>query len=237
WASSASDDIAPGGQFTLGGRNTSLFTGDVTFVELLQQDYWTVPLTSIMIPSSTGGNGQTLTPTAQEATAIIDSGSTIITGPTDMVEAFYAAIPNAVKGETVDRSLEGNWVIPCDTNINPQFTFGSATVTLPASVLKEAPINFTSHSTSHSTTTSSQQICLGALVSSSTLAGDSSQGPAWIFGDSLLKGTYTVFRYGDPSTGEKPAVGFAKLAGTETGTVGTGPSETLTSSITTRSIT
>jgi cathepsin D len=225
WASSASDDIAPGGQFTLGGRNTSLYTGDVSFVELTQQDYWTVPLTSIHIPSTTGGNGQTLTASGDEATAIIDSGSTIITGPTDMVDAFYAAIPDAVKGETVDRTLEGSWVvrtynhsprdktlikltcIACDTNINAQFTFGSVTVTLPASVLKEAPINVTSRT--------STQVCLGALVSSSTLAGGSSDGPAWIFGDSLLKGTYTVFRYGDPSTGEKPAVGFAKLAGVD----------------------
>jgi cathepsin D len=106
WDASATADIAAGGQLTLGGRNTSLFDGNPTFVNLLTQDYWTIPLNSIVVTSNT-----TLALTGNDAIAIIDSGSTIITGPTDTVDSFFAAVPGAVQGQTIDPRLEGEWAV------------------------------------------------------------------------------------------------------------------------------
>lgn len=195
WASAATDDIAPGGQFTLGGRNTSLFDGDPTFVDLISQDYWTVPLNSIVVTSNL-----TINLSGADATAIIDSGSTIISGPTAVVDQFFQGVPGAVRGETVSPQLQGEWVIPCDTTVNAQFKFGAATVTMPAAELTQ-PI------TTLTTSGSNTQYCLGSMVGSATSASS----PAWIFGDSLMKGTYTIFRRGNQ--GDTPQVGFAPLKG------------------------
>jgi hypothetical protein len=157
----------------LGGRNASMFDGDVQFVPLTKQDYWSIPLNSIFIPSATGGSGTTLTPTQTEQPAFIDSGSSIITGPKTLVDAFYAAVPGAVDGGTVDATLQGQWLVPCDTTVNAQFQFGNVTVTLAAAALHQ------SLSQSINSTTSSSPLCLGSLTS---VNGETSY-PAWIFGD------------------------------------------------------
>jgi len=209
WDASATADIAPGGQLTLGGRNTSLFDGDPTFVNLLTQDYWNIPLNSIVVTSNT-----TLTLTGNDAAAIIDSGSTIITGPTDTVDSFFAAVPGAVQGQTIDPRLAGEWAVPCNTNVNAQFKFGNATVTLPAAALRQPVTTFTA-------TGSSTQYCAASIIGSQTTASS----PAWIFGDSLFKGVYTIFNYG--GQGVTPSVGFAPLKGVNysgdgTATIGVG---------------
>jgi len=150
-----------------------MFDGDVQFVPLISQDYWSIPLNSIVVPSANGGAGTTLTPTQTEQSAIIDSGSSIITGPKRLVDAFYAAVPGAVDGRTVDPTLAGQWLVPCDTTVNAQFLFGNVTVTLAAAALHQ------SLSQSVNSTTSSSPLCFGALTS---IAGETTY-PAWIFGD------------------------------------------------------
>jgi cathepsin D len=170
WDAPATDSIAPGGQFTLGGRNASMYDGDIQFVPITAQDYWTVPLNSILVPSANGGPGTTLTPTEIEKTAIIDSGSSIITGPKRLVDAFYAAVNGAVDGGTVDPTLRGQWLVPCGTTVNAQFLFGNVTVTLAAPALRTQSIN---------STTSSGSLCFGSLTS---IDGETAY-PAWIFGD------------------------------------------------------
>jgi Eukaryotic aspartyl protease len=158
----------------LGGRNASMYNGDIQFVPVTSQDYWTVPLNSIVVPSASGGAGTTLTPTETEKSAIIDSGSSIITGPKSLVDAFYAAVDGAVDGGTVDSTLRGQWLVPCGTTVNAQFLFGNVTVTLAAPALHQA----LSQSV-NSTTSSSGPLCLGSLTS---IDGAPAY-PAWIFGD------------------------------------------------------
>jgi len=182
WDASSTDDIAPGGQFTLGGRNTSMFDGDVQFVPLLAQDYWTIPLNSIFIPSTTGGPGTTLTPTQEESSVAIDSGTSYILGPQRLVDAFYAAVDGAVEGGTIDPQLQGNWFVPCGTTVNANFTFGNVTVTLTAAELhrpltQPPPVTF-----------NSQPFCYGSLTST----GNTTTYPVWTMGDSLMKSVCTM---------------------------------------------
>lgn len=106
WNESGSANVAEGGQFTLGGRNSSLFDGEVTFIPLLQQSYWTIPFESIIVSSNA-----TLALTGVYASAIVDSGTTLIYGPDDVVAAFYAAIPGSRQGSTVDISLQGQYLV------------------------------------------------------------------------------------------------------------------------------
>jgi hypothetical protein len=56
WNVPSSNDAAPGGQFTIGGRNTSLFTGSIGFVPLSSQDYWSIQLQSLVAHDSSGSN-------------------------------------------------------------------------------------------------------------------------------------------------------------------------------------
>ena len=85
--------LEPGGAFTLGGTNSSLFTGDIDFVNIpsgVTPSFWLLPLqevsvqgNSISVPSGTG------------SLAAIDTGTTLIAGPSDAVQNVYAEIPGS----------------------------------------------------------------------------------------------------------------------------------------------
>jgi len=62
----------PGGQFTLGGVNSSLFTGEINYIRLSQVDWWTIPMDSIVL------NGQEMTLPVNAKDAIIDTGTTLV---------------------------------------------------------------------------------------------------------------------------------------------------------------
>jgi Eukaryotic aspartyl protease len=106
WDASQTATVADGGQFTLGGRNTSLYDGEITFLPLLEQAWWTIPFQAIIVNSNTE-----LRLSGTYANAIVDSGTTLVYGPDDVINAFYAAIPGSQTGESIDPSLQGQWVI------------------------------------------------------------------------------------------------------------------------------
>jgi len=223
--------VEEGGQLTLGGRNQSLYEGDITFVPLTQRSQWLIPLKSVIV------NGNTLSLSANSSAAI-DSGTKLIYGPDDVVANFFAGVPGAQQGEAVDSRLQGYWAVreyklpqpnswlfcsfcftACSTVINPQFKFSdSATVTVPST-------NFLWAQVSTNTT-----YCIAALLGSSnfgqptptsistatssatTLAPRSTQStPPWVLGTAVLKSAYTVFQKG--SNGTQPGVGFAPIQG------------------------
>jgi hypothetical protein len=62
----------PGGQFTLGGINSSLFTGAINYIRVSEVKWWTIPMDSVVV------NGQEITLPANTKNAIIDTGSTVI---------------------------------------------------------------------------------------------------------------------------------------------------------------
>lgn len=105
WETSPGTTVEDGGQFTLGGRNQSLYDGDITFVPLTQQSSWIIPLESVSV------NGNTISISANSTGASIDSGTKLIYGPDDLVSSFYAGVPGAQQGETVDPALQGFWVV------------------------------------------------------------------------------------------------------------------------------
>ena len=62
----------PGGQFTLGGVNTTLFTGDINYIGLSDVNWWTIPMTSVIV------NGREIILPAVAMNAIIDTGTTLV---------------------------------------------------------------------------------------------------------------------------------------------------------------
>jgi hypothetical protein len=69
---STSTQELPGGQFTLGGVNTSLFTGEINYIPLSEVSWWTIPMDSVVV------NGQEITLPANVKNAIIDTGTTLV---------------------------------------------------------------------------------------------------------------------------------------------------------------
>ena len=118
WLSRSTDatqtEVA-GGEFTLGGTNSSLFTGDIDFLDMpvSTPSFWLLSLSGMSefalfllmvtilttfryLPSavSVGGTSVAIT-TGTTALAAIDTGTTLIGGPTADVAAIWAAVPGS----------------------------------------------------------------------------------------------------------------------------------------------
>lgn len=132
----AAATIEPGGLFTLGTLNASLFTGSINFVPVPQnlESYWLVQMDALRV------NGTSID-LSTEATmnVAIDTGTTLIGGPPTQVQALYAGIPGSSRASgNYQGKLAGAWygphaliadvagyyTYPCNATVNLTFTFG-----------------------------------------------------------------------------------------------------------------
>jgi len=172
-----------GGVFTLGGSNTSLYQGDVNWSEVVDESYWLITLGGITIDS----NNISLSGTSKVA---VDTGTTLIGAPTEVVEAIYAQIP----GSSAMSSGNGYYQFPCSTSVNATLHFGDQEYLLSGDDFIAGTVD------------SSGQTCMGAFFSIGSDANDELQ---YILGDAFLTKVYTIF---DNSSGSSAQVGFASLA-------------------------
>ncbi|TFK47449.1 acid protease [Heliocybe sulcata] len=198
-----SSNEEPGGQFTMGYLNNSLYTGDIDYQGVVSNDvaYWTLPLSSLNVQ----GQSVSLPTSGQDMYAAIDTGTTLIGGPSDVVQSIYANIEGAQAGTG---SWEGYWLYPCSTQVQSSLAFGGQSWSISPADFEHTPIDNTG------------ETCVGAFFEVST----GSSTPGWIVGDAFLKNVYTSFRY------SPAAVGFAQLASTATsqnGREGNAPSATI----------
>ncbi|XP_061396560.1 lysosomal aspartic protease-like [Musca vetustissima] len=110
-----------GGQLILGGVDSSLYTGDITYVPVSQQGYWQFEVTSGAI------NGQSICDNCQ---AIADTGTSLIVCPSAAYETLNTEI-----GGTYNED-EGAYYVDCsavDTLPDVTFVIGGTTFTLPPS--------------------------------------------------------------------------------------------------------
>lgn len=178
---------APGGTFTLGGTNTSLYTGDIEFLDLAgSPSFWLLSLKSLTL----GGNALPIA-TGNSALSAIDTGTTLIGGPTADVAAFWKAVPNSAPVQGMD----GLFSFPCSTQLDVAMSFGGKTWPISSLDMNLGAIPEASDQ------------CLGGIfdLSQGSNAG-SGNGPSWVVGDTFLKNVYSVFRASPPS------VGFAQLS-------------------------
>ncbi|EJD07583.1 acid protease [Fomitiporia mediterranea MF3/22] len=178
--------LEAGGTFTLGFVNNSLYTGDIDFQNIPggTGSYWILQMSELTVQ----GNSVAL-PSGSSSYAAIDTGTTLVGGPSSVISNFYSQIPGAQAGTG---NYEGYWIYPCSTQVTTTMAFGGKSWTIsPADFL------LTQLSTSQ---------CLGAFFELDMGAGSSA--PSWIVGDTFLKNVYSVFRYNPPS------IGFANLSST-----------------------
>jgi len=90
---------------TIGGTNSSLYTGNINFITLTQAQYWMIPMTSILV-----GN-ETITLTGSNQNAVIDTGTTLIGGPSTVLSALYSQVPGAVQGTSLSSSLADYYLL------------------------------------------------------------------------------------------------------------------------------
>ncbi|KIM21632.1 hypothetical protein M408DRAFT_333341 [Serendipita vermifera MAFF 305830] len=244
--STGADLILPGGQMTLGGRNTSLFEEDkLVFTPIISERWWTIPIRSLLVAPPTGGTSTntTLTLNGTYTSAVVDTGTTLIYGPSEIVRAFYAALPGTVAVDTVAPGigLDGFYALPCNTTARAVFKFtNTSEFIFPATNLMW--LGLSSYMPGY---------CVASLVSTNTLdnfskvAGSSKfigpiegpslkddngdgiddetggvvtppttvTNPSWLIGDAFLKSVYTVFRRGNGTAEDPASVGFAPIKG------------------------
>ncbi|KFP91444.1 Cathepsin D, partial [Apaloderma vittatum] len=170
----------PGGELLLGGTDPKYYSGDFNWVNVTRKAYWQVRMDSLDV-----ANGLTLCKGGCEA--IVDTGTSLITGPTKEVKELQKAI-----GATP--LMKGQYMIPCDK-----------VPTLPVITLTLGgkPYQLTGEQYVFKVTASGETICLSGF---SGLDIPPPGGPLWILGDVFIGPYYTVFDRDNDS------VGFAKSA-------------------------
>ena len=152
------------GELTFGGYDASKFEGELNHVQLDAATYWQIALDKI----SAGSYEDEAT---EKITAIVDSGTSLITGPKKEISKLALSIgakPNVMGEYTIDCAQVEN--IP-----DVVFTIGGIDYSIPG----------------NKTVIQAQGTCLFAFMGMDFPA----PGPQWILGDVFMREYYTVFNY------------------------------------------
>ncbi|XP_051477047.1 cathepsin D [Apus apus] len=168
----------PGGELLLGGTDPKYYSGDLSWVNVTRKAYWQIHMDGLDV-----ANGLTLCKGGCEA--IVDTGTSLITGPTKEVKELQKAIG-------AKPLIKGQYVIACDQ------VPSLPVVTL---TLGGKPYQLTGEQYVFKVTVSGETICMSGF---SGLDIPPPGGPLWILGDVFIGPYYTVFDRDNDS------VGFAK---------------------------
>ncbi|KAN0138185.1 eukaryotic aspartyl protease [Lactarius tabidus] len=151
----------------IGGTNQDYYTGSFTYMPVTTQGHWQGSFGGISV------NGATVVPSAS---AIIDTGSSLVVGDTQSVQAVYNQIPGS---KDVG---DGTWTIPCDFNTPISITFSGKEFQISPSTFNLGPDS------------SGSSTCIGGFGASDDLG-------FWIVGDVFLQNVYTAFDLGNNRVG------------------------------------
>ena len=164
------------GELTFGGYDSSKFEGTLNHVKLNSATYWQITLDAVQVGDYKNKAS------GDQMTAIVDSGTSFITGPKAEVDELAKAV-----GATAN--IIGEYTVNCDKISDiPDIVFVIAgnEYTIPGS----------------NTIIQAQGTCLFAFLGTYVPY----PGPQWILGDVFMREYYTVFNYHDRT------IGFAKAA-------------------------
>jgi len=144
----------------LGGSNSDLYSGDLEFHDVSSSSgFWQISGASIII------NGETV---ASGFDTIIDSGTTLMYGPTSAVESLY----NQVSG--AESLGNGEYGFSCDAFPTVEVTWGGNTYDI---------------SDAFNLGDTGSGLCEAALGGEDLGLGNN----VWLFGDTVMQSLYTVF--------------------------------------------
>lgn len=183
-ADTTSQPEQPGGVLTLGGVEKSLYTGDINFIPLSSDAYWQIPIDALKL------NGVVIE-NSQSDRVMIDSGTSLIGLPSQLVKAIYKQVPGAV---AASGAYKGYYHFPCDTNVQLRMVFGGIEYPISSDNFKAQRVD------------GDNTRCYGALFSTSSI-GAAAGAATWIVGASFLRNVYAVFKATSPAS-----IGFAMPA-------------------------
>ncbi|KAF4654977.1 1,3-beta-glucanosyltransferase [Perkinsus olseni] len=184
-----------GSEMSLGVIDESKFSGDMQYLKILLEAWWTLDLESVKVgegSSSTGGGREAI---GGRRLAIVDTGTSLITGNVDDVIALMLLIMEE-SGAEIEYSPDLNFFIfDCEHILNlPTITFilrgaDGETIALPVYGNEYA------------------MMFVDGCILTIQPHLRSGFGPQWILGDPFLRAYYTVYDY------DNSRVGFASVKG------------------------
>jgi hypothetical protein len=169
------DVVSPdgGGEINLGHTNTTLYTGDINYIEIPteHQDYWMIPVEALTIQSQDVPIG---TDFIKKPQALIDVGSTLIILPNATASAIYAHINGS---KWFDNFGDRSWYhYPCNEQVNTSITFGGHSYSIAN---EDFPFL---------NSTADGSMCFGAIVGRDQQIDTEFQ---WVVGSTFMKNVYT----------------------------------------------
>jgi cathepsin D len=159
-----------GGSFTMGFTNTSLYTGEIDYIDLpTSGSYWILPLSTMTVQGT-----QISLPSGSASYAAIDTGTTLVGGPSQYIAEIFAQIPGSTPGTG---NFQSYYTYPCSTSVSVQLSFGGKNWSISPQDFQLSQLT--------------KELCLGAFFELST--GGSA--PSWIVGDTFLVGFSLILAY------------------------------------------
>lgn len=157
------------GELILGGTDPDHYDGDISYVPLSKKAYWQIEMDDVAV------SGDSI---ASTKSAILDSGTSLLVGPTADVKAIAAKV-GAYK------FINGEYLMPCTNQLPPlTFTIGGKHYTLEAD--------------DYIISAGNDKICILAIMGMDIAEP---AGPLWILGDVFMRKFYTVFDWGNEQIG------------------------------------
>ncbi|XP_061703435.1 napsin-A isoform X2 [Syngnathoides biaculeatus] len=158
---------AVGGELMLGGSDPQYYTGDLHYVNVTRKAYWQIKMNEV-------GVGNQLALCKAGCQAIVDTGTSLIVGPSGEIRALHKAIGALPL-------LMGEYIIDCkkiDSLPLISFNIGGKMFNLSGEdyVMKESQMG--------------SSICLSGFMAMDI---PPPAGPLWILGDVFIRKYYTVF--------------------------------------------
>jgi len=161
-------------ELTLGGVDTSKFTGKIVFNKVISNDgFWHIGLQGAAV------NGKKLSLLGKDA--VIDTGTTLLIIPAADAVAIHKNIPGA-------KLVNNNFVVPCNTKAVVSLKFNGVDYKINPTDIAFEPIG-------------QNNLCISGIAAGDPLGPGSN---TWLVGDTFLKNVYSVYNIKKREVGFAP---------------------------------
>ncbi|XP_025711055.1 cathepsin E isoform X1 [Callorhinus ursinus] len=168
-----------GSELIFGGYDHSHFSGNLNWVPITKQGYWQIALDAIQV-------GGAVMFCSEGCQAIVDTGTSLITGPSDKIKQLQKAIGA--------EPMDGEYGVECaNLNVMPDVTFTINGVSYTLQPTVYTLVDFVD----------GMEFCSSGFQE---LDIQPPAGPLWILGDVFIRQFYSVFDRGNNRVGLAQAV-------------------------------